>query len=50
MKLVGDGFQVQVEVVGHEFADFGVFVVALERPGVFGGGCVDVDVNACFVG
>lgn len=46
LETLGDRVDVQVEVVGEEAADFGVFVVALEGPGVLRGGCVDVYVDA----
>lgn len=46
LETLGDRVDVQVEVVGEEAADFGVFVVALEGPCVLRGGCVDVYVDA----
>lgn len=49
LQFISDVFQVKVEVVGDELANFSVFVVTVERPGVFCGGGVDVDVDACFV-
>lgn len=44
-EFLGDVLQVEIEVVGQERADFGVLVVADERPGVLGGGGVDVDID-----
>jgi hypothetical protein len=35
LETLCDSANVEVEVVGEEFADFGVFVVSLERPGGF---------------
>jgi hypothetical protein len=46
-QALRDGGDVEVEVAGEEGADFGVFVVALERPSVFCGGGVNVYVDAC---
>ncbi len=46
LETLGDCVDVEAEIVGEEAADFGVFVVALEGPGVLRGGCVDVYVDA----
>lgn len=45
LQLVGDGFEVEGEVVADEFADLGVFVVADEGAGVVGVGGEDVDIG-----
>ena len=44
-EFLRDVLQVEIEVVGQERADFGVLVVADERPGVLRGGGVDVDID-----
>ena len=45
LQFVGDGFEVDGEVVADEFANLGVFVVADERAGVVGVGGVDIDID-----
>lgn len=47
LQLFGDGLEIEIEVLGDEDADLGVFRVADEAGSVFGGGGVHVDVDSC---
>lgn len=46
LELLGDGLNVDVQVVAEEVADLGVFVVADERRRGLGGRGKDVDVGS----